>query len=100
MPGKYPVPFQKKANLPIHYALEITALTAKAKRTIDRYVLKVLEDDLNAIVEIGSHTDAQGSDQFNLTLSENRAKNVVEYLISKGVDSSRLIGMVMVKPNY
>jgi len=25
----------------------------------------VLEDDLNAIIEIGSHTDAQGSDQFN-----------------------------------
>ena len=59
--------------LPIHYALGSAALTAKAKRTIDRYVLKVLEDDLNAIVEIGSYTDAQGSDQFNLTLSENRA---------------------------
>ena len=28
---------------------------------------------------------------INSTLSENRAKNVVEYLISKGVDSSRLI---------
>ena len=79
--------------LPIHYALGSAALTAKAKRTIDRYVLDVLEGDLNAIVEIGSHTDAQGSDQFNLTLSENRAKNVVEYLISKGVDPSRLIGV-------
>lgn len=84
---------EKGKILPIHYALGSAALTAKAKRTIDRYVLKVLEDDLNAIVEIGSHTDAQGSDQFNLTLSENRAKNVVEYLISKGVDSSRLIGI-------
>jgi len=79
--------------LPIHYALGSAALNASAKRIIDRYVLKVLENDLNAIVEIGSHTDAQGSDQFNLTLSENRAKNVVEYLISKGVDSSRLIGV-------
>ena len=79
--------------LPIHYALGSAALTASAKRTVDRYVLKVLEDDLNAIVEIGSHTDAQGSDQFNLSLSENRAKNVVEYLISKGVDASRLIGV-------
>lgn len=79
--------------LPIHYTLGSAALNASAKRIIDRYVLKVLENDLNAIVEIGSHTDAQGSDQFNLTLSENRAKNVVEYLISKGVDSSRLIGV-------
>jgi len=79
--------------LPIHYALGSAALNASAKRIIDRYVLKVLENDLNAIVEIGSHTDAQGSDQFNLTLSENRAKNIIEYLISKGVDSSRLIGV-------
>ena len=84
---------EKGKILPIHYALGSAALSAKAKRTIDRYVLKVLEDDLNAIFEIGSHKDAQGSDQFNLTLSENRAKNVVEYLISKGVDSSRLIGI-------
>ena len=30
---------------------------------------------------------------INSTLSENRAKNVVEYLISKGVDPSRLIGV-------
>ena len=68
-------------------------LSVRSKRTIDQYVLKVLEDDLNAIVEIGSHTDAQGSNLSNLTLSENRAKNVVEYLISKGIDASRLIGV-------
>ncbi len=79
--------------LPIHYALGSAALNASSKRTIDKYILKVLEEDLSAIVEIGSHTDAQGGDQFNLTLSENRAKNVVEYLISKGVDPARLIAV-------
>jgi hypothetical protein len=56
---------------------EVVIRPAKSRRTIDRYVLKVLKDDLNAIVEIGSYSDAQGSDQFNLTLSENRAKNLV-----------------------
>ena len=79
--------------LPIRYALGSAFLSVRSKRTIDQYVLKVLEDDLNAIVEIGSHTDAQGSDLSNLTLSENRAKNVVEYIISKGIDASRLIGV-------
>ena len=34
-----------------------------------------------------------GSDAFNLNLSERRAKNVVEYLISKGVDDTRLIAV-------
>lgn len=79
--------------LPINYALGSAALSSRAKRIIDQYVLSVLEKDQSAIVEIGSHTDARGSDQFNMTLSENRAKNVVEYLISKGVDKSRLIAV-------
>jgi OmpA-OmpF porin, OOP family len=79
--------------LPINYALGSSALTSRSKRIIDQYVLSVLKKDQSAIVEIGSHTDAQGSDQFNMTLSENRAKNVVEYLISKGVDESRLIAV-------
>ncbi len=53
----------------------------------------LLEKNSNIIVEIGSHTDAQGSDAFNLNLSETRAKNVVEYLISKGADDTRLIAV-------
>lgn len=41
-------------------------------------------------IEIGAHTDNLGSDSYNLDLSERRAKSVVEYLISKGIDASRL----------
>ncbi|MCX6269769.1 MAG: OmpA family protein, partial [Bacteroidetes bacterium] len=42
-------------------------------------------------VEISSHTDSKGSDQYNQVLSENRAKSVVDYLINAGIDKSRLI---------
>lgn len=42
-------------------------------------------------IEIGGHTDDIGSDITNQVLSENRAAAVVEYLVSKGIDKSRLI---------
>ena len=41
-------------------------------------------------IEIGGHTDGKGSDSYNKRLSENRAKAVVEYLVSKGVNINRL----------
>jgi len=42
-------------------------------------------------VEIAGHTDNQGSDVSNQKLSENRAKSVVTYLITKGIETERLI---------
>ena len=42
-------------------------------------------------IEISGHTDNVGSETYNKTLSENRAKVVVDYLIKKGVDKSRLV---------
>ncbi|MCB9263268.1 MAG: PD40 domain-containing protein [Flavobacteriales bacterium] len=44
----------------------------------------------NIKVEIGGHTDNTGSESHNKTLSENRAKSVYNYLISKGISSNRL----------
>ncbi len=41
-------------------------------------------------VEIRSHTDAKGSATYNLELSQKRARSVYDYLISKGIDRSRL----------
>lgn len=41
-------------------------------------------------VEIGGHTDSDGSDDSNLTLSQNRANAVKDYLINKGIDANRL----------
>lgn len=39
-------------------------------------------------IEVGGHTDDVGSDEHNMKLSENRAKAVADYLISKGVHHS------------
>lgn len=42
-------------------------------------------------VEISGHTDDVGGDEYNRELSENRAKSVVDYLVSKGIVQDRLI---------
>ena len=44
----------------------------------------------NAKIEVKGHTDNVGSEQYNMNLSRDRAKAVMEYLISKGVDKEKL----------
>lgn len=41
-------------------------------------------------IEVSGHTDNIGDDKYNLTLSENRAKSVIDYLISRGISFERL----------
>lgn len=53
-------------------------------------LLEVLQKNPAIKIELGGHTDSDGNDSHNQQLSENRAKAVVEWLIGKGVDSSRL----------
>ena len=45
----------------------------------------------NSVVQVLGHTDNVGSDASNQSLSEARAKSVVSYLTSKGVDASRIV---------
>lgn len=56
--------------------------------------LDKLAADMNANptvnVEIKSHTDSRGPASYNMKLSERRGKAVIDYLVSKGVSSSRI----------
>ncbi len=53
-------------------------------------VADIMKDNPSYKLIIDGHTDAQGDDQKNQTLSEKRAAAVKKYLVSKGVDESRL----------
>lgn len=44
----------------------------------------------DAKIDVEGHTDSQGSESGNLSLSQKRAKSVVDYLISKGITANRL----------
>ncbi len=77
--------------LPINWNLGSATLTAEAKRLIDDRLLPVLATNEGTTVEIASHTDARGSRTNNQSLSERRAQAVANYLVSKGVNTSRLV---------
>lgn len=53
-------------------------------------VISVLKTDNSLKIELSSHTDSQGSDAYNLQLSEKRAKAAVDYLVAKGISKDRL----------
>lgn len=54
-------------------------------------LLKFMNDNPKVRIEIGGHTDNSGSALYNKTLSEKRAQAVFQYLVDKGVASSRIV---------
>ena len=75
----------------IYYSFDKAELTQEAKDTIDATLLVVLQEIPRIKVEISSHTDSKGDDDYNIELSQKRAESVVKYLIRKGVQKDRLI---------
>jgi peptidoglycan-associated lipoprotein len=53
-------------------------------------LVETLNDNPNVTIELMSHTDSRGTPADNQELSQKRAQSVVDYLISKGIDSDRL----------
>jgi len=53
-------------------------------------IVQLLEDNPSIKIEMGSHTDARGSDAYNLKLSQRRAKSAMEYIITQGIDKERM----------
>ena len=74
---------------PIYYESNKYSLSNESKRELDRVAI-VLQDNKGLSVELGSHTDSKGGDEANLTLSNNRAQAVYDYLVMRGVSKSRL----------
>ncbi len=75
----------------IYYEFDKADLTENAKTTIDSTILMILKDNPKLIVELSSHTDSKGDDDYNLKLSQERAESVVNYLIIGGIEKKRLI---------
>lgn len=76
----------------IFYDFDKATLRPESKTALDEIVV-MLEDNPNVSVEMGAHTDRKGSDEYNIGLSERRAKSVVDYLVEKGISPDRLSWM-------
>lgn len=68
----------------IYFENNSTELKPESKQSLNKLV-KLLLDNPSLRIEIGGHTDNQGSREYNLNLSKNRAEKVVNYLIKKGI---------------
>lgn len=73
----------------IYYEYDKATLTAESTAALDELV-KLLELNPNATIELGAHCDFRGSDGYNKRLAQARAESVVNYLIEKGIEQERL----------
>jgi outer membrane protein OmpA-like peptidoglycan-associated protein/tetratricopeptide (TPR) repeat protein len=73
----------------VYYDFDKADLKTESYPALDE-IIRMLEANPSMTIEIGAHTDSKGSDKYNQRLSDARAKSVVDYLVSKGVDSARL----------
>lgn len=73
----------------IHYDLDKFFIREDAKAELNKLV-QFMKDNPSVKVELASHTDSRASDDYNKTLSQNRANAAVDYLESKGILKSRL----------
>jgi OOP family OmpA-OmpF porin len=73
----------------VFFATGSFKLLPKSFTSLDE-VVKLLKEDETLMIDIDGHTDAQGSDESNQVLSDNRAGAVKTYLAGKGIADSRL----------
>ena len=74
----------------IYYDLNKFFIRADAARELDR-VTALLKEYPQMQIELRSHTDARATDTYNIRLSENRARAALDYLVSRGIQASRLV---------
>lgn len=78
-------------NMPgdITFAVAKSSLNPSFKNTLNG-VVKVLNKYDNTLINIDGHTDSDGSNEFNISLSQQRANTVRNYLVSQGVAPERI----------
>ena len=57
------------------------------------FIITVLELNPNIKIELRSHSDSKGQDEYNLKLSQRRAQAAEAYVLSKGIEAGRIIGI-------
>ncbi|MDE6353113.1 MAG: OmpA family protein, partial [Muribaculaceae bacterium] len=84
------VPVNKPVNIRnVYFDYNCADLRAEGLKNLDRLAMIMTENSMSTI-EIASHTDRHGSDQYNLDLSQRRARAVTDYLELKGINKQRM----------
>ncbi len=82
----------KIANInAIHFEFDKANIRRNDLPELDK-IVKIMKDNTNIKIEAAAYTDSRGSHSYNKLLSQRRAKATVDYIISKGIDASRITG--------
>lgn len=73
----------------INFDFDKSNIKPEAEPVLDA-AAEVLKENPDVRVRVGGHTDSVGADAYNQGLSERRANSVRDYLVSHGIDASRL----------
>lgn len=76
---------------PIYFDLNKSNIRPDAARELNK-IVKVMRENPDMIIELGSHTDSRGSEASNMSLSNRRAKSSAAYIVKQGIDKSRISG--------
>lgn len=75
----------------IFFEFDKSNITQEGAFELDKLV-QVMKNNPKLVIRSKSHTDTQGTDKYNMELSERRAQSTVQYIISKGIDPKRISG--------
>ncbi|MES2388096.1 MAG: OmpA family protein [Bacteroidota bacterium] len=73
----------------IYYDYNKADIKDTAAMELDKLVT-LMNDNPKIHIELSSHTDSRGKDEYNMNLSQRRAQSAVDYIVSKGIDVSRI----------
>jgi outer membrane protein OmpA-like peptidoglycan-associated protein/tetratricopeptide (TPR) repeat protein len=83
---------EKEVKLnPIFFEYNNSNITQQGAFELDKLV-QIMKNNEKLIIFVKSHTDNRGTDEFNLLLSDKRAKSTIQYVISNGIDPNRISG--------
>jgi len=74
---------------PIYFDYDLWYIRKESKPILNR-VVELMKKYPKMTIEIGSHTDVRASDAYNFALSDKRAASTRKYIISKGIESTRV----------
>ncbi len=72
----------------VYFASESYKLNAKSETTL-KQLADIFREYPKSLILVEGHTDNTGSDSYNMTLSENRAQSVTNFLVNKGISAGR-----------
>lgn len=75
----------------IYYNYGEYKILPEAEKTLDK-VINIMKNDPQLAIELSSHTDSRSSSEYNMKLSQQRAKAAVDYMLAKGVSKDRISG--------